>query len=53
MKCTICGKEMPAGTGSMLAWNDGRIVYFCGSKCKNNVALGRDPARINWIRKKK
>jgi large subunit ribosomal protein L24e len=53
MKCTVCGKEMPTGTGTTFVWNDGRIVYYCGSKCRANVGLGREPARINWIRKKK
>ena len=52
MKCTICGKEINAGTGKMFVWNDGKTAFYCGSKCENNAALGREPARMNWIRKK-
>ncbi|MBU5557608.1 MAG: 50S ribosomal protein L24e [Candidatus Aenigmatarchaeota archaeon] len=53
MKCSICGREIPSGSGSMFVWNDGRIAYYCGSKCKNNAALGREPKKLNWIKKKK
>jgi large subunit ribosomal protein L24e len=52
MKCSVCNKEIPVGTGRMLVWNDGRTAYYCGSKCRSNVEMGRQAKNINWIRKK-
>jgi len=40
------------GTGKMFVKNDGRIFYYCSSKCDANSALGRNPAETNWVRKK-
>lgn len=49
MKCTFCGDELKRGTGKMLAKNDGRILYFCSSKCeKNLMKLGRVPRTTRW-----
>ena len=54
MDCSYCGDSMEAGTGKMFVKNDGKIFYFCKSKCqKGMLKLGRDPAEVNWIRKKK
>ena len=53
MKCSFCGKEIEKGTGVMFVKNDGRIFYFDSSKCeKNMLKLGREPARVAWIKKK-
>ena len=53
MKCTVCNSEIPVGTGRMLVMNDGRIVTYCSSKCRTNVALGREPRRLKWVTAKK
>ena len=54
MKCSFCGKELEKGTGVMLVKKDGKIFYFDSSKCeKNMLKLGREPARVDWIRKVK
>ncbi len=51
-KCTFCNREIPKGTGLILAKNDGRILYFDSKKCeKNMLKLGRDPSKVNWVRK--
>lgn len=51
-KCTFCNREIPKGTGYILAQNDGRILYFDNKKCeKNMLKLHRDPTKVNWIRK--
>lgn len=53
MKCSFCNKEIEKGTGMMFVKNDGRVFYFCSSKCeKNMLKLHREPARTNWVRKK-
>lgn len=54
MKCSFCKEEIEAGTGKMFVKIDGKILYFCSSKCeKNMLKLGRDPKRVKWISKKK
>ena len=53
MKCTFCNSEIEMGTGKMLVKNDGKVFYFCSSKCeKNMIKLGREARKTNWIRKK-
>ncbi|MCK5659807.1 MAG: 50S ribosomal protein L24e [Methanosarcinales archaeon] len=47
-KCTFCGTLMEEGTGAMLVKRDGSIAYYCSSKCKNNVKLGRVARRVEW-----
>lgn len=51
-KCSICSEAIPEGRGKMFVKNDGRIFYFCGSKCEKNFELGRDPRKVKWIKKK-
>ncbi|HDD04869.1 50S ribosomal protein L24e [Nanoarchaeota archaeon] len=54
MKCSFCGKEIEPGTGIMYVRNDGKIFYFCSSKCeKNMLKLGRKPKKVEWVRKGK
>ncbi|MBL7159932.1 MAG: TRASH domain-containing protein [Candidatus Aenigmarchaeota archaeon] len=54
MKCSFCGKEIERGTGKMHVKTDGKILYFCSKRCeKNMLKLGRKPARVKWVAKKK
>ena len=50
MRETIfCKKEIPNGTGKLLAKNDGKIFHFCSSKCeKNLMKLKRNPRTTTW-----
>ncbi|MGC8670021.1 MAG: 50S ribosomal protein L24e [Candidatus Micrarchaeia archaeon] len=42
MKCSYCGNEIKKGTGIMYVFKDGRITYFCSSRCyKNGIKYGR------------
>ncbi len=52
LKCSFCSSELRPGTGTMLVKNEGKILYWCSSKCENNAALGRNPAKTGWTRKK-
>ncbi|MFH0710983.1 MAG: 50S ribosomal protein L24e [Candidatus Aenigmatarchaeota archaeon] len=52
LKCSFCGKLMKSGTGKMYVKNDGTIFYFCSRKCERNQAMGRDPKKRKWSRKK-
>lgn len=54
MKCSFCQQEIEKGTGKMFAKTDAKIFYFCSKRCeKNMLKLGRNPARVKWISKKK
>ncbi|MDY6966187.1 MAG: 50S ribosomal protein L24e [Halobacteriota archaeon] len=50
-KCSFCGNMIELGTGKMLVKKDGSIFYYCSSKCEKNMALGRVPRKVKWVRK--
>ncbi len=51
--CSFCKKEIPRGTGKMLIKKNGKILWFCSSKCeKNLLKLKRNPAKRKWASKK-
>jgi large subunit ribosomal protein L24e len=51
-QCSFCGKKIEAGTGKMFVRSDGRVYYFCSSKCeKNALKLRRIPRKVRWVRK--
>lgn len=53
-KCTFCSKELEKGTGKSLIQTDGRILFFCSSKCeKNMLKLGRKARNLKWASKTK
>lgn len=51
MDCSFCGKTIPIGTGIMYVKKDGKIFYFCTSKCeKNQIKLKRVPRHTTWTK---
>ncbi len=49
MKCSFCGNEIEKGTGKMFVKNDGKLFYFCSSKCEKNLfKLNRTPRNMKW-----
>lgn len=49
VQCTFCGSEMPKGTGVMFVKKNGKIIYFCSSKCeKNSLNLKRKGTKLKW-----
>lgn len=51
-QCSFCDRAVAKGSGTMLAKNDGTILWFCSSKCKKNmIELGRDPRKFKWTAK--
>jgi large subunit ribosomal protein L24e len=53
MKCSICKSNILKGSGKMFVRNDGKIFYFCGSKCQRNFRLGREAKKLKWITSEK
>lgn len=51
-QCSFCDRPVARGSGTMLARNDGTILWFCSSKCKKNMTeLRRDPRKFKWTGK--
>lgn len=49
MRCSFCGVDIPKGTGKMYVKADGKIYWFCSSKCeKNMLKLGRKARWVKW-----
>jgi large subunit ribosomal protein L24e len=51
--CSFCKSPLTPGTGVMLVKKDGKIFYFCSSKCeKNLLKLKRKPQNQKWVKRK-
>jgi len=51
VKCSFCGNVITKGTGKMFVKKDGKIFYFCSSKCeKNLLKLKRKPRDFKWTK---
>lgn len=48
-KCVYCGKIYESPRGLTLVMNDGRVLYFCSSKCRKNMAMKR--RKVRWVHK--
>jgi large subunit ribosomal protein L24e len=52
MKCTFCGNQIPSGTGKMFVFKDGRVRYYCSSKCeRNDLKLKRKARGMKWTKR--
>ncbi len=53
-KCSFCKDDIPQGTGIMFVKKDGKILFFCSSKCERNLLkLKRKAREQKWVVKKK
>lgn len=48
VKCSYCQCEITPGAGKMLVMKDGKIFYFCSTKCEKNRNMGRNPKNLKW-----
>ena len=51
--CSFCKKHYNFPRGLTVFLFDGKALHFCSSKCKRNLALKRDPKKVNWVKRKK
>lgn len=52
MQCSFCGGNIPKGKGIMYVKADGKVFYFCSSKCKKNtLKLKRVGRKIRWTKR--
>jgi large subunit ribosomal protein L24e len=47
-KCFFCGGNTPQARGKMFVRNDGKVFYFCNSKCHSNWKLHREGKKVKW-----
>jgi len=48
-KCSFCESQIAQGTGKMYIKKEGKVLYFCGSKCeKNAIKLERKATKLKW-----
>lgn len=48
--CFYCGREFELGMGKMFVRNDGRVLFFCLSKCEKYYFMGRNFRKFKWIK---
>lgn len=51
--CSFCKKSYHTHKGLTIFNIDGKSLFYCSSKCRKNANLGRDPKKVNWVRKGK
>ena len=47
VKCSFCGNQIAKGTGMMYVLKEGKIFYFCSSKCKKNQLKLKEHLQIS------
>ena len=51
--CSFCKKNYQEPRGLTVFTFDGRAINYCSSKCRRNMALKRDPKKVNWVKREK
>jgi len=51
--CSFCKKHYDEPRGLTIFTFDGRAINYCSSKCRRNMALKRDPKKVNWVKREK
>ena len=51
--CSFCKKNYDEPRGLTVFTFDGRAINYCSSKCRRNMALKRDPKKVNWVKREK
>lgn len=49
--CTFCKNNYEFPKGTTVVQKDSSVVYFCSSKCRKNMEMGRLNKKVKWIRK--
>ncbi|MFA7707700.1 MAG: hypothetical protein WCX73_02015 [Candidatus Pacearchaeota archaeon] len=51
--CSFCKKNYKEPRGLTVFTFEGKTIHLCSSKCRRNLALKRDPRKVNWIKRDK
>ena len=49
--CSFCKESYKFPKGTTVVQKDGKIMYYCSSKCRKNNEMGRISKKVKWVRK--
>ena len=49
--CSFCKKQYEFPKGTTVVQKDSSVRYYCSSKCRKNMEMGRLNKKVKWIRK--
>ncbi len=49
--CTFCKNNYEFPKGTTVVQKDSSVRYFCSSKCRKNMEMGRLNKKVKWVRK--
>ena len=49
--CSFCKRPYSFPKGTTVVQKDGSIRYYCSSKCRKNMEMGRLNKKVKWVRK--
>ena len=50
-KCAFCKGAYEFPRGITVVHKDGNPRYFCSSKCRKNMEMGRLTKKVKWVKK--
>jgi len=51
--CSFCKQHYKEPRGLTVFTFEGKTIHYCSSKCRRNIALKRDPRKVNWIKRER
>ena len=49
--CSFCKKSYEFPKGTTVVQKDSSVRYYCSSKCRKNMEMGRLNKKVKWVRK--
>jgi len=49
--CSFCKNAYEFPRGTTVVQKDGSVRYYCSSKCRKNMEMGRLSKKVKWIKK--
>jgi large subunit ribosomal protein L24e len=49
--CSFCKNSYEFPKGTTVVQKDNSVRYFCCSKCRKNMEMGRLSKKVKWVRK--
>ena len=49
--CSFCKKSYEFPKGTTVVQKDSSVKYYCSSKCRKNLEMGRFNKKVKWVRK--
>lgn len=47
--CSFCKKSYEFPKGTTVVQKDSSVRYFCSSKCRKNMEMGRLNKKVKWV----